>query len=584
MTKTKKSAFLEFLKKHRHKFLVVFFIFLFLITFVISVSGGLRVFFPYLGDLTGFPVGQKNYLVIFQNNNELRPGGGFISSFAKLQLTAGVPTQLQIEDVYGTIDDHAYQTPPWPMEKLLANEWYKGYSFRDGNYSPNFPSSAQELIRLYHLTRPNEKLDGIIALNYQTLEDLMNALGPLEVEGRWLNQDNLFEEITASVNDIDRHNLESLANRKSILKPLSNAIIKKIIFNPFKLRKVSDTITRALDSKDIQLYFTNQNLQNLALKNGWAGQWPNQTPATSPTSARTLKCGISGDFLAINEANLGGMKSDRYITRDITYHVKFSEALLNKSTYAEAPQADLSVEIHHYGIENIPLSGPYTGYFRLYSCPNQVDTALATDAPGVKEDRPTEELIKLQPGESKTITRSYPLTTDVLSSNREYSLYLAKQSGTQADHYRVIIELPRGYRIESDQFQSRENFAYWDGQLNTDKKLTLKILDDELPPRLVLQENRELNKISLHFNEDLNQNYASDPFSYAVTDLNLKHPEKTDDIRIRKVITTSKDVDIFLTGQTDQLEERYGVTLKNLRDTHGNILSERQITVVQRLD
>lgn len=572
MTKTKKSVFLEFLKKHRHKFLVIFFVFLFLVTFVISVSGGLRVFFPYIGDLTGFPVGQKNYLVIFQNNNELRPGGGFISSFAKLQFTAGFPTKLQIEDVYGTIDDHAYQTPPWPMEKLLANEWYKGYSFRDGNYSPNFPSSAQELIRLYHLTRPDEKIDGLIALNYQTLEDLMNALGPLEVEGRWLNQDNLFEEITASVNDVDRHNLESLANRKSILKPLSNAIIKKILLNPFKLRKVSDTVTRALDSKDIQLYFTTQNLQNLALKNGWAGAWPTST---------------ASDFLAINEANLGGMKSDRYITRDITYHVKIPESYFASSAEArEPPTADLTLEAHHYGIENIPLSGPYTGYFRFYRTAKQVDYALANNGPTTSsnESRPTEEIIKLQPGESKTISQNYQLSPGIISSDRVYSLYLAKQSGTQADHYRIIIELPRGYRVESDQFQSRENFAYWDGQLNTDKKLSLKILDDELPPRLVLQENRELNKISLHFNEDLNQNYASDPFSYAVTDLNLKHPEKTDDIRIRKIVTTSKDVDIFLTGQTGQKEERYGVTLKNLRDTHGNILSERQITVVQRLD
>ena len=400
----------------------------------------------------------------------------------------------------------------------------------------------------------------------------MNALGPLEVEGRWLNQDNLFEEITASVNDVDRHNLESLANRKSILKPLSNAIIKKILFNPFKLRKVSDTITRALDSKDIQLYFTNQNLQNLALKNGWAGAWPTAT---------------TSDFLAINEANLGGMKSDRYITRDITYHVRIPESYFADSAEArESPTADLTMEAHHYGIENIPLSGPYTGYFRFYNNPKQADYALSTTGPtkSNSEVRPAEEIIKLNPGESTTVKETYQLNPQIISSDRTYSLFLAKQSGTQADHYRVIIELPRGYRIESDQFQSRENFAYWDGQLNTDKKLTLKILDDELPPRLVLQENRELNKISLHFNEDLNQNYASDPFSYAVTDLDLKHPEKTDDINIRKIVTTSKDVDIFLTGQTNQSEERYGVTLKNLRDTHGNILSERQITVVQRLD
>jgi len=190
--------------------------------------------------------------------------------------------------------------------------------------------------------------------------------------------------------------------------------------------------------------------------------------------------------------------------------------------------------------------------------------------------------VKLNPGDTQEFSKTYTLPNDVIK-DKNYSLFIPKQSGTGNDLYTIIIELPRGYRIESDTFDSRENFAFWQGPLTKDLQLSLKIVDDTTPPRLVLQENLDLNKISLHFNEDLNQDYASDPFSYEVTDLNTINPNKTDQITIRKVETTSKDVDLYLYGETVQPEERYGVRLKNLRDIHGNILTDRQITVVQRL-
>lgn len=556
------SKFSNFIKKHRFFLSTCFLIIFFFITFLISVSGGLRVFFPYIGKLTGFPFSQKTYLLVFQNNNELRPGGGFISSFATIKLQNGFLTKLKIEDVYGEIDDHDRIISPYPMEDLLADQWYQGYSFRDGNFSPNWPDSAQELIKLYNITRPEEKIDGVISINFKVLEELLKALGPLKVDDKWISKDNLFEEVTNQVNDIDLHDKEQLNNRKSILKSLSNAIIKKIVLNPFKLRKVSDVITKSMILKDLQLYFVDNNLQKLVVNNGWAGQWPNQ---------------VKGDFFAVMEANLGGLKSDRYLTRHITYHLKLSEKYFQNLA---DPEATVTVELQHFGIENIPLSGPYRGFFQIYNNINQKNTAFEVKKD--VENRPIEEITTLLPGEKISFTKTYTLSKDIVKDNI-YSLFIPKQSGTKGDIYTIIIELPRGYQTESNDFESRENFGFWQGPLNTDISLNLKIIEDKNPPRLIIQENNQLNKISLHFNEDLNQDFASDPFSYQITDLDIKHPEKTDQITIRKVETTSKDVFIYLNGQTEQFEERYGVRLKNLRDTYGNILSDRQITVVQRL-
>jgi len=536
--------------KYKKPFWIITAIISFLLIFLISVAGSLRLFFPYLPQLTGFPFSQKNYLVIFQNNTELRPSGGFISSYGILSFQSGIFKGLSINDVYGDIDNHPYLEPPYPMKELLANRWYTGYNFRDGNFQADYPKSAEELIRLFHLSKPNPEIDGVIAVNFSFLEDLLEAIGPIEVEGQIFTSTNLFENLENSVNDIDRHNVEALANRKSILKPLANAIIKKIVFNPFKTRKISDTITQNLVKKDIQLYFKDQSLGKIIAKHNWDGSWP--------------KNSINQDFLALVEANLGGMKSNRYIQRNITYHLRFDEDALQNNADAKA---EVQVEMNHFGIENIPLSGPYTGYLRFYSSPDQI--------------KPQDEIIKLNMGESKTVTKTYNISSQVLQKNH-YKLFIPKQSGTD-DFYSLIIEFPRGYQVQSNDFQSKENFAYFQGKLTKDAEFELTLLPDKNPPRVVHQHLSELGKIELHFNEDLNQAHASDPFSYEVEDLNKNHPKKSDELRIRKIETTSKDVTIYVTGMTEQPEEHYSVLLKNLRDTHGNILTERKITVVQRL-
>jgi hypothetical protein len=517
--------------------------------FAILTLGNMRTFLPKIPAITGIPFQERNYLVIFQNNNELRPAGGFITSYGILKFHSGIYRGIEIHDVYGSIDDHEYLTPPYPMEELLANEWYQGYTFRDGNFNADFPTTAKELIRLFKITNPDARIDGVFAVNFSFIERLLDITGPVEIDEYVLSSQNLFETTTHQVNDVDRHNIEELESRKGILKPLASSLIKKLVFNPFNYRDISEYVTEGLNNKDIQLYFEDQSLQNFVNSHNWGGAWPYD---------------LEGDFLAVVEANLGGMKSDRYIKRDVTYHVKITEEVLQGLA---SPEADLEVKIQHYGIENIPLSGHYTGYFRYYKNPD--------------DKNPQDEIIKLKPGETKIINKSYTLPENVFK-NGEYSLYIPKQSGTIGDQYTIIIELPQGYGIGSNDFVAKENIAYFEGALIKDLSLQLKLKDDVLPPLIIDQYISELGKISVHFNEDMDSNFLSDPLNYEVVDLDKNHPENTDSLQIENITTTARDVHIFVNGMTEQDEEHYGVTLKHLADKHGNVMKERQITIVQR--
>ena len=70
--------------------------------------------------LLGFDKG-KTYLILFQNNMELRPGGGFIGSYGILPVSNGTPGNLQIHDVYEADGQLTQQVnPPYGLQRYLG--------------------------------------------------------------------------------------------------------------------------------------------------------------------------------------------------------------------------------------------------------------------------------------------------------------------------------------------------------------------------------------------------------------------------------------------------------------------------------
>ena len=147
--------------------------------------------------------------------------GGFISSFGILTLKNGLPVSFNFEDVYGTVDDHGFVEPPAPMGKLLAHPTYKGYTFRDANFYPDFPKSVSEMERMLHLTLPFQRVDGVFAVDVTFIEKWLSKVGSVKINGEKLEPEHLVEQIENEVAGVDLHDLEALKNRKSILKTLA---------------------------------------------------------------------------------------------------------------------------------------------------------------------------------------------------------------------------------------------------------------------------------------------------------------------------------------------------------------------------
>ncbi len=528
----------------------------------ISALGTLRTFLPHTLQLTGWPGTERNYLILFQNNEELRATGGFITAYALLEFKHGFPKDISFNDVYGEIDDHDYISPPYPMSVLLEqnSETYSGHSFRDANYNPDFIDAKDEILKFFHLVHPGKAINGTIAVNFSVLEDIVGLYDPVRVDKNQLTEDNLFETLESAVSDIDRHNIEALESRKNVIQTFAYVVLKKMIFSFWEWRELSEVVTNSLNNKELLLSFESRSLANKVSHFGWAGSFPDDDTTKYPL-----------DRLAVNVSNFGGMKSDRYITREVHYTVDLSNAPYEIL-------ADAEVTLRHNGSYNTPLSGQYKGYVRLFAPMGTELIATSNSATGGASTTTAAEefitshigwghIVQFEPGESVTLA-------------------IVKQPGTENDYYEVVVQTDVGQTFLSNDMEIRENVAFFQATLDRDKQLDLTVLPDETGPRIFWHEVTALNQIDIAFAEAVDAASAGDPLNYEITDLDMNDPSLTDTITIDFIEVWGGHIRIHTRGMDLQDEEHFQVFIRNIRDQSGNYITPnpRTITVVQRLE
>ncbi len=126
--------------------------------------------------------GEKRYLVLAQDPAELRPTGGFTGTYGIIGFKDGRIVERQFHDVY-SLDlkpGLPYVLPPEGLKNHLLGNF--SWQLADANWSPDFPTSAQDAIRLYTLESGDTgQVDGVIAITTYALDHLLNVIGPIDV-------------------------------------------------------------------------------------------------------------------------------------------------------------------------------------------------------------------------------------------------------------------------------------------------------------------------------------------------------------------------------------------------------------------
>lgn len=361
---------------------------------------------------------EKTFFVLFQNNMELRPGGGYIGSFGILKIKNGSITKLETHDLSNfdaRIPDGFI--PPYPIKETLKVSSWK---LRDSNFSPDFWVNAQKAEEFYKIGKGEENFDGIMAINANVLTSLLQVTGPIEVPGfpGTYKSENAVVDLEYQVEKgFYKQDIE-ISERKSVLGFLGKEIVKRIFsLSLTEKAKLAGIILEDLKNKDIQLYFKDPEMQKEAVSAGWAGlvdqQW-------------------QSDYLMVVDANMGALKSDRVIQRSIDYTADFSKPI---------PHAVLKITYTHTAKEKDWMTKDYLTFLRVYTPVGSWLTSQANaDKPVYSQELNKQVfgfLLGLPLGQTKTVELTYEISDKINPDN--YQLKIQKQSGVGEIPTKVTI-------------------------------------------------------------------------------------------------------------------------------------------------
>lgn len=273
----------------------------------------LKEFKPVIEQLPNIAGGnkmRKKYLLLFQNNNELRPTGGFLTAYAVVYVEDGKVTLEKSGDIYELDQKFTKKIPiPATLGRYLTTE--KNYHLRDMNTSPDFKVSMDEFFANYQTLKGEpDKIDGIIALDTEVLKSLVSILGPVEVFGAGTfsaENDKRCDcpQIVYALSEIITKPTPYLrTDRKGILGPMMQAILTKAYTAPKQLwPQLFELAWQSLEGRHVQMYFLDEKAR--------------QAAETVNAAGRMIPPTDGSDFLAIVDANLGGAKSNLFVDYEV---------------------------------------------------------------------------------------------------------------------------------------------------------------------------------------------------------------------------------------------------------------------------
>ncbi len=451
---------------------------------------------------------EQTYLLVFQNQAELRPSGGFMGSVAEVMIDRGEIDRVFVPgggpyDLRSQLKSRVLA--PKPLH-LVNPRW----EFQDANWFPDFAASADK-IRWFWSQGGQSTLDGVIGINATVLEPLLRFTGPIELPeyGKTFTADNIQLELQKAV-ELEYDKEEN--KPKKIIGDLFPVLLERLkATSPEDMLRLASVLDESLKRKDIQLWFRDEGLQAYAEQFGWAGR-------LKPTK---------GDALSVIGANIGGQKTDAVIRETVDQRVQIlpngqieTTVTLDRAhdgKWGELFRGANNVEyVRLYvplGSELLSVEGVQPPTTTAYKLPlpqdlpdpdlNRLVTLARTGPQGVDITQEFDRTafgawVQLRPGTTSRTVFKYrlPFTVQELSERAlaeydatavstggAYTLYLTSQSGKTDRATRVQIDYPTNWDVR---WVNREDVArspgslVWSGPLVNDQVFALSFIAPSL--------------------------------------------------------------------------------------------------------
>ena len=380
----------------------------------------------------------RNYLVIFQNDGELRPSGGFWTAYSTVKMNNGKVTPGIASNIYD-LDDKLQSVTPAPrlIKSYHLNVPY--LNLRDSNLSPDFPTDAQIFLDAYYKAMgKGTKFDAVVALDTNVLVDLVGVLGKLDTRvGTFtISPDKRCDGCPKIIYDLEwisgrpRNFIEN--NRKDFLAPVMQALLANAMGSEkTKIPLLADAFIKNILEKHILFFFPDTEMQAAAVLANITG---NIVSTNSDT-----------DYFHLNDANFASAKSNIFITQKIKHEISVTEGQVEHKisvTYTNpSPASNCNLEKG-----DLCLNAPkYRDLFRFYvplgsrlikMTGSEVDTLSYEELGKQVFEGFYGNKYPLYAKSSSKVTLQY---LSSVKASKNYTLYLQKQPGTKGVGYEIFV-------------------------------------------------------------------------------------------------------------------------------------------------
>jgi hypothetical protein len=401
----------------------------------------------------------STYLILSQNNAELRPTGGLVSSYAEVTVRRGRVVEFKYRELPQAPESESeIEIPSW-WARLERPVWV----YWDTNWTADFPTAAQQAKWFYeaggNVDRP---LDGVMAIDQVAVQMLLEVSGPVYVPSYDLEVDS--ENLLSLIEQYRAYHRPML--HKELLGDTAKALLEKLSqADPRQVLAVAQAVGQALGQKHILVFFGDPGLEALIARWGWDG-------AINSTK---------DDFLFAVDANMGGTKVDTQVEKTIHYEVIIgSDYSITSKATLDYYNGSSAAEV---GLERGWRGGTYWDYVRLYV----PEGSLLAETRG--NDYPTQiaaegsktslgNLFVVPIGERAQLSYTYINSAKInrVSGRNVYHLTVQKQPGTLGNTLAITVTLPAGSRLMAchpEPNSVRDNVVEYELALHTDQTFKL---------------------------------------------------------------------------------------------------------------
>ncbi len=303
----------------------------------IKIQQRVHVFLEALSQLILSPA-RSNIVLLVQDSNELRSGGGFLVSVITLSFENSRLLNWQVYDV-PTLDQRIYgdRIANDEIKQLLLAEKLQ---LRDANWPVNFVDAGTDIAWFIEQSLSLTP-DLIIGINSKNLAEIAEPLYPITINNVSVNENNFFEELLRQENFDFSELSKEIANRL-------------LAMSATEFEQVFAEFISTLETRETFMTSRDEQLANILQKNLWSGGILD-TPCPSDFSNNSEQCFTDGIYQLEN--NVGLNKVNRLITQEINHSVGISDKFIRHKRV---------IKFNNLSRQNYWPEGNYQSYLKFY--------------------------------------------------------------------------------------------------------------------------------------------------------------------------------------------------------------------------